>query len=208
MRRASISMCCGVPGADDLGVEPVGGGLDQGDGAEPGVLVVRQGGAAGVDQDYAGTVLQPFEVGVTADQDVDLFVGQSGVEELGHGAPLGSQLMGHGDAPTVDGEALDVGHTGVIEDVVVAARDKGGGVLLAPVDDGAADDVAAVQDKVDVAQELADLGAEFVEVAHERGQVGVRNETDAHFFIAGLDRYCPGATGGSSQPVWSRRSME
>lgn len=174
-RVAGIGRAFGVAEGDDFGAHSLARDVEDANRAEPCGEVMGEDRAAGVDEEDVVAELEAFDVGIAADEDVDRFAVERGIDDLADWAGFGAELVGHAETPPFDVEELAFCHAGVVEEVVVAFGDQDIAELRAPVEDGGGSDVAGVEDEVNAAEGIGDLRAELVQAADERGQVGVRD---------------------------------
>ena len=141
---------------------------------------MREDRAAGVHQEDAFAVLESFDVRIAADEDIDEFAAERGVQDLGDRARFGPKLVRHADTPAFDIEELPLSHSMIDEQVVVPFGDEHVGELGTPIEDRRGGNVSGMKNQVHTAESFGRLGAEFIEVTDERGKVGVGDKPDAH----------------------------
>lgn len=169
-----------MPEREDLGADAAGADLEEADGAQPGREMVRQDGAAGVDEEDALAEFEPFHVCIAANEDVDRRAAQRRGDDMGDRPRFGAQFMSHPDPEPIDIDELARRHPRVPEQVVVALGDKDGRELRAPVEDGGSSNVASMKDEVHATECVGDLRAQLIEAAHERREVCVADQAYPH----------------------------
>lgn len=176
--RVSSSLC--VSQRDDLGVNASARDIQDPDRAQAWGEVVWQHRAPRVDEEYAVAVLEPLNVCVAANEDVDLLAMQRRLQDLRDGPRLRPKFMRHANAPTLHVQQLDFLHSRVMEEVIVALGHEHVRELLAPVQNDGRDNVAAVEDQVEAPERFANDRPELVKAPHEGGQMCVTDKSDPH----------------------------
>lgn len=187
LRAGRVSQSFRRTQSDDLRVHATGRDFEDADRPEPRRKMMREDGAARVHKQHAIAELQAFDVRIAADENVDVFATQSGVENLLDRSGFRPQFVSHADAPAVNVEELGRAHPGILKEVVVPLGDEHRSKLFAPIEDRRGGHITAVQDEVHASQCVPYLRAEFIKAARERREVGISDQSYAHHANASDD---------------------